>query len=106
MNFPASSREKPNVVCVRSFVPKEKNSATRAISSATSAARGTSIMVDKIIELYFLVFHHLGRDAPDYGILMLKLLHIPDERDHHLRYDFDSSPPHGRRRFKDRARLH
>ena len=28
MNFPASSRENPNVVCVRSFVPNEKKSAT------------------------------------------------------------------------------
>src|ERR1700741_2912680 len=40
-----SSREKPNVVCVRSFVPNEKNSASLAISSATSAARGNSIIV-------------------------------------------------------------
>ena len=40
-----SSREKPKVVCVRSLVPKEKNSASFAISSATRAARGNSIMV-------------------------------------------------------------
>ena len=40
-----SSREKPKVICVRSLVPNEKNSATSAISSATSAARGVSIMV-------------------------------------------------------------
>ena len=37
-NLPsASSREKPSVVCVRSFVPKEKKSACSAISSARSA---------------------------------------------------------------------
>src|SRR2546422_5266922 len=35
----------PKVVWVRSFVPKEKNSASLAISSAVSAARGSSIMV-------------------------------------------------------------
>jgi len=44
-NMPASSRDRPSVVCVRSFVPKEKNSATFAISAARSAARGSSIMV-------------------------------------------------------------
>src|SRR5712672_2652639 len=33
------------VVCVRSFVPKEKKSDTSAISSASKAARGNSIMV-------------------------------------------------------------
>ena len=41
----ASSREMPNVVCVRSLVPNEKNSASRAISPAVTAARGTSIIV-------------------------------------------------------------
>ena len=41
----ASSREKPSVVCVRSFVPKEKKSACSAISSARTHARGSSIIV-------------------------------------------------------------
>jgi len=41
----ASSREIPYVVCVRSFVPKEKNSASSAIDPAVSAARGNSIIV-------------------------------------------------------------
>ena len=44
-NLPASSRLTPSVICVRSLVPKLKNSATSAISSAVSAARGISIMV-------------------------------------------------------------
>ena len=44
-NLPASSRLTPNVICVRSLVPKLKNSATSAISSAVSAARGISIIV-------------------------------------------------------------
>src|SRR5580704_9437843 len=35
----------PNAVCVKSLVPKEKNSAVSAISPAISAARGNSIMV-------------------------------------------------------------
>ena len=44
----ASSRENPNVVCVRSLVPKEKNSASDAISPAVSAARGISIIVPNL----------------------------------------------------------
>ena len=35
----------PNVVCVKSFVPKLKKSAAVAISSASRAARGSSIIV-------------------------------------------------------------
>ena len=41
----ASSRERPQVVWVRSLVPKEKKSASPAILSATAQARGSSIMV-------------------------------------------------------------
>ena len=37
--MPASSREKPKVICVRSLVPKQKNSASSAITSAVSAAK-------------------------------------------------------------------
>src|SRR5689334_23630060 len=44
-----SSREKPQVICVRSFVPKEKNSALAAIGPALRAARGTSIIVPIIV---------------------------------------------------------
>lgn len=44
-NLPASSLDKPKPICVRSFVPKLKNSASFAISPAVSAALGTSIIV-------------------------------------------------------------
>ena len=40
-----SSRLKPNVICVRSLVPNEKNSAAFAIWSASRHARGISIIV-------------------------------------------------------------
>ena len=40
-----SSRLNPSVVCVRSLVPNEKKSASRAISSAIRQARGSSIIV-------------------------------------------------------------
>jgi glyoxylase-like metal-dependent hydrolase (beta-lactamase superfamily II) len=43
--LPESSRLMPRQVWVRSLVPKLKNSAVSAISSAVRAARGTSIMV-------------------------------------------------------------
>jgi hypothetical protein len=42
---PASSRDRPIVICVRSLVPKLKNSATWPTSSAVIAARGVSIIV-------------------------------------------------------------
>ena len=44
----ASSREMPQVVCVRSLVPNEKNWAYCAISSAVRAARGISIIVPNL----------------------------------------------------------
>ncbi len=44
-NEPESSRLMPSAICVRSFVPKLKNSAVSAISSAVKAPRGTSIIV-------------------------------------------------------------
>ena len=40
-----SSRLKPKLICVRSLVPKEKNSAVLAIWSASRQARGISIIV-------------------------------------------------------------
>ena len=40
-----SSREKPNVVCVRSLVPKLKKSATSRDLVGGEAARGSSIIV-------------------------------------------------------------
>ena len=45
MKLAASSRDRPKTVCVRSLVPKLKNSALSAISPARSAARGSSIIV-------------------------------------------------------------
>src|ERR1700692_3240518 len=41
----------PSVVCVRSFVPKEKKSAYSAISPARSAARGSSIIVPHVYSI-------------------------------------------------------
>jgi len=46
--FCASSREMPRTVCVRSFVPNEKNSVFVAIWSAMMHARGISIIVPNL----------------------------------------------------------
>src|SRR6476469_5423216 len=67
-----SSREKPQVVWVRSLVPKEKKSASSAIRCAVSAARGSSIMVpigtprarSRVAATFELGAHRLGH-GPD-----------------------------------------
>ena len=57
MRLSTSSRLKPNVICVRSLVPKLKKSASSAISSAHSAARGVSIIVPMVMSgLFFMPF--------------------------------------------------
>ena len=70
---PESSRLMPSVVWVRSFVPKLKNSASLAISSATRrGARNFDHRADQIIELRLLLFRHFARrrDARSrFGIL-------------------------------------
>lgn len=48
MNLLASSLENHKVICVRSFVPNEKNSAVSATLSAVSAPLGTSIIVPSL----------------------------------------------------------
>ena len=58
-----SSRLKPKVICVRSLVPKRKNSASSAIWSAVSAARG-----------------HLDHRADQVLDLRAGLLHAPPRR--------------------------
>ena len=44
--MPASSREKPIVICVRSLVPNEKNCACAPMLSAISAARGGYVLAE------------------------------------------------------------
>ncbi len=82
----ASSREMPNVVCVRSLVPNEKNSASRAMSSAVSAARGISIIVPN---WYFTrtpcSFITARASSSRIALLDLELVVVRGERDHDLR---------------------
>ena len=64
-NFPsASSREKPSVVCVRSFVPNEKKSASAAISSgAQRGARELDHRPAQVLDRRLLGRHALGELA-------------------------------------------
>ena len=80
-----SSRLKPNVVCVRSFVPKEKKSAFVAISSAVTAARGSSIMVPIVdVQLDALLGGHLGDGLLGNFAQLGQLGHHGHQRDHDL----------------------
>jgi hypothetical protein len=78
--------EYPKVSCVRSFVPKLKKSATSAISSAVTAARGISIIVPILISTPTGEVDFLPRLAD--GLLALaehrELLLDAHERDHDL----------------------
>ena len=58
---PASSRDRPSAIWVKSLVPKEKKSATSAISPAVIAARGTSIIVPTVNGTLTLVFSMTAR---------------------------------------------
>ncbi len=87
-----SSRLKPNVICVRSFVPKLKNSAISPISSATKAARGTSIIVPTEISSLPLYFFFSCTSAIVLADLIRqhrKLAGGTDERDHDLGLSVD-----------------
>ena len=87
-NLPASSRLKPKVIWVRSLVPKQKNSASLAISSAVRAARGISIMVPTS---YFMSTPasamSLSAVATTTSLTNFELLDLADQRDHDLRDD-------------------
>ena len=73
------------MVCVRSLVPKLKNSASSAISSAAKRrARDLDHGADQIVELCLLLLGDLFRHAVDDLDLKLELLGKTNERNHHL----------------------
>ena len=88
-------------------MPKEKNSASFAISSAVSAPRGTSIMVPTRYSTpdAVLAQHLLGRLEHDL-LLPPQLLDVADQRDHDLGLDRDALLRHLQRGLEDGARLH
>ena len=106
-NLPASSRESPKPIWVRSLVPKEKNSASFAISSAVTAARGTSIMVPiRYSTPADVLAQHAMRLFEHDRLLTPQLLDVADERNHDLGTDLDALLRDLKGRLEDRARLH
>ena len=97
----------PSAVCVRSLVPKLKNSAVSAISSAVSAPRGTSIIVPtRYLSFTFFSACTSFGDAVDDLDLQIELLLEADQRNHDFGLDLDAFLLHDRRRFEDGAGLH
>src|SRR5436190_1452662 len=77
MKLPVSSREKPNVICVKSLVPNEKNSACSAILSASSAAMPHHRV--RLVEGLRTLTEHLEIDAELVGQLRELLFRLRHE---------------------------
>ena len=104
-----SSRLKPNVICVRSFVPKLKKSASAPISSATEAGpRHFDHRADRDIELalVLLLFLNVGHRLADLLGQRRKLARRADERNHDLGLGVDLLLLAGDHRFGDGRDLH
>src|SRR5271155_1944249 len=102
-----SSREKPNVVWVRSLVPKEKNSASLAISSDDEAGAGQlNHRAHEIVHVLSLFLEHFLRHATHNRSLVLHLFHRGDQRDHHLCVGLDTCFLDGHSGFDDGPGLH
>ena len=97
----------PSAVCVRSFVPKLKNSALlRDFVGGERAARDFDHGADQVIEFHLLLRHHFLRDAMDDLGLEIEFLLEPDERDHDFRLHLDLLLRDFGRGFEDGAGLH
>ena len=104
---PRRRGERPKPIWVRSLVPKEKNSASFAISSAVRAPRGhLDHGAHQVLDARAVLAQHLlGRLEHDL-LLAPQLLHVADERDHDLGLDRDALLRHLQRGLEDGARLH
>ena len=106
-NFPASSRERPIVACVRSLVPKEKNSADRASSPARSAARGSSIIVPNVKGTVVPPCRRPpAATSSTIARMRLELGPRDRQRDHDLGVHLGALARHLRGGLEDRAHLH
>ena len=96
------------VVCVRSLVPKLKNSASFATWSAVSAARGISIMVPTMYFWSFMPALPRTSSATRFTISFWfsSSLHAADQRDHDFGDDLHALLRDLHGRFEDGARLH
>ena len=88
-------------------MPKLKNSATSAISSASNAALGSSIMVPtEVFKFYFGCGNNFFGDSPRGGVENLEFFFIEHKRNHDLRKNFNAAPLAIDGGFDDRANLH
>ena len=95
------------MVCVRSLVPKQKNSATSAISIGEQrGARQLDHRADEVFKFYFRCGDDFFGDAARGGVENLKFFFVEDERNHDLRKNFNSAPLAIDRGFDDGANLH
>ena len=97
----------PSCICVRSFVPKEKNSATSASSPARTAARGSSIIVPNENGTFGRVAKTSAATLSTMRAHADELLARHRERDHDLRDDARRlRSPTSAGGLEDRAHLH
>ena len=83
-----SSRLKPKVICVRSLVPKEKNSASSAIWSAVERGpRHLDHRADLVLDLHAGLLHALLGHGDGPLLEDGQLLDGADQRDHDLGQD-------------------
>ena len=104
-----SSRLKPNVICVRSFVPKLKNSAVRAdLVGRQRRPRNLDHRADQDVELalVLLLLLDVGDRLPDLIGQHLQFLGRADERDHDLGLGVDLLLLAGDDGLDDRLHLH
>ena len=86
-----SSREKPKVVCVRSLVPKLKNSASCGnLLGHQSGTRQLDHGSHQVIDRRALLLEDLLGDAADDVALVLHLLDAAGQRNHDLRIHVDA----------------
>ena len=102
-----SSREKPKVVCVRSFVPKREE--VRDLADLVGHDRGARQLdhrADRDVDLDALLGHDLGDDLLALGTQHLELGLERHERDHDLGARVLAGLLELAGRLRDRAHLH
>ena len=95
------------MVCVRSFVPKLKNSASlRDLVRDERGARNLNHRPDQIIEFRLFLLRHFGGDAMHNLDLELQFTRITNQRNHDFGPHLFALLLHRGGGFKNGARLH
>ena len=105
--MPASSRDMPKVICVRSLVPKLKNSRHLGdLVGRERRARDLDHGADHVVDLHAALGEHLGGHGAHRGDLVVELLLGADQRDHDLGVHVDALGLDVAGGLEDGARLH